>query len=186
MAVFLLVTGIVFASVHFKVLGSEDKPRASAPLPNVIATAAMDQQALTILAGFSPNRREEQARAVMCDGTQVSPTRCNNHSCTFELDTSQVKFVVHTHVKCNNPNKAVARLITKSRELPGPGDHVFLELGQAPNYFKTPKGNVRVLEYRDGAYRLRTVTGDGALERQWQPFAGEPSISEINRALRQS
>lgn len=153
-------------------------------MADVVATPAMDKQAMAILASFKRNNRIEQARAVMRDGTLVMPTHCTNHSCSFELDTSKVRFVVHTHVRSDNPNKGVARLITKGRELPGPGDHAFLDLGKAPNYFKTPKGNIRVLEYRGGEYRLRTVFGDDASERKWQPYVGEPSLSDINRAMR--
>ncbi|WP_168195191.1 hypothetical protein [Shewanella sp. SNU WT4] len=185
-AVFLLVTGIVFSSFQILASGFQRKSLNSAIAANVVATPAMDKQAMAILASFKPNKRQEQARAIMHDGSVILPTQCNNHSCSFELDTREVKFVVHTHVKCSNPNQGVAKLITQSRELPGPGDHAFLVLGNAPNYFQTPKGNVRVLEYRDGEYRLRTVYGDDASERKWQPYAGDPSISDIKRALRQS
>ncbi|MCL1037365.1 hypothetical protein L2750_09380 [Shewanella submarina] len=182
--VLMLVTGIVLSSFNAMASGSQVNSIAQPNKPNVVATSAMDKQAIAILCSLPDNRRIEQARAVMKDGSLIMPTRCTNHSCSFKIDTSKVRFVVHTHVKSNDDNHGVARLINKGRELPGPGDHAFLDMGNAPNYFLTPKGSIRVLEYHNGEYRVRTLSGDNLPVRHWQPYAGEPSLSEISRALR--
>ncbi|MGI2260733.1 hypothetical protein [Shewanella sp. GXUN23E] len=182
--ILLLVTGIVFTSFNTFASGSQAKSLSQSQAQDVVATPAMDKQAQAILASLPRNNRIEQARAVMRDGTLVHPTHCTNHSCSFALNSSKVQFVVHTHVRSDHDHKGIARLITRGRELPGPGDQAFLEVGKAPNYFLTPSGNIRVLEYRQGEYRLRTVAGDQAPEREWQPYAGEPTLAEINRAIR--
>ena len=182
--VLLLVTGIVLSSFNASASGSQAKSICQPNKPDVVATSDMDKLAIAILNSLPDNKRVEQARAVMRDGTQVLPTHCTNYSCSFKIDTSKVKFVVHTHVRSNDDHSGIARLINKGRELPGPGDHTFLDVGKAPNYFLTPRGNIRVLEYHNGRYRVRTVTGDNLPERHWQPYVGEPSLSEISRALR--
>ncbi len=49
--------------------------------------------------------------------------------------------------------------MTKKREIPGLGDHAILVINGAPNYFKTPTGAIRVLEFRSGEYQIRTLRG---------------------------
>ena len=119
----------------------------------------------------------------MHDGNMTAPSYCTNKSCSFEVDPSKVRFVVHTHVKSNHKRLGLATLINKKSEKPGPGDQAFLILGGAPNYILTPKGAIRVLEFKNGRYHIRTLRG-AEISPHWSPVDAKPSKREIKEALK--
>ncbi|MCL1062438.1 hypothetical protein MK852_09835 [Shewanella benthica] len=148
----------------------------------MLGTEDTDKRATEILDGFGSDTKE-QAMVVMRDGTSVSPSSCTNKGCSFDVDLKKVLFAAHTHVESDNQHSGIAKLITKKREMPGPGDHAFPTLAGAPNYILTPKGAVRVLEFKSGKYQVRTLRGTGA-STDWSPADATPSKSEIRRALK--
>ncbi|NQY36768.1 MAG: hypothetical protein HRT37_17715 [Alteromonadaceae bacterium] len=156
----------------------------STPTGNVLGTIETDKKAIEILDSFKLSKNE-QAIAVMKDGTSVAPVSCTNHNCTFEVTPSDVYFVVHTHVKSKKNHFGLALLTNKKREIHGPGDHAFPVLSNAPNYVLTPKGAIRVLEFKNGEYYVRTLRGTES-SAQWSPADSRPSRREIKKAMRKS
>lgn len=154
----------------------------STPASDVLATIEMDKRAVEILDNFKHSKKE-QATAVMHDGNLVAPLSCTNKSCSFELKPSTVRFVVHTHVKSTHRRLDLAKWITMKREKPSAGDNAFLVLGGAPNYILSPKGAIRVLEYKNGKYHVRTLRG-AEISTHWSAVDAKPSKGEIREALK--
>jgi hypothetical protein len=150
------------------------------PSGDVLGDAAMDSDARASLSAVPTQRTVESGVAVMRDGTTVAPTACSNEGCSFPpgMDASQVRFVVHRHVPSNYPDSRYAGMITRMREMPGPGDHAFPVLAKAPNYFETPSGAFKVLEYSSGAWQVRAIGGTGA------PVPWHPRDAVFRRPLR--
>lgn len=154
----------------------------SIPKGDVLGTIETDKRAIEIFNSFKRSR-QEQAMVAMKDGTTVSPTSCTNHNCSFNVVPSNVYFVVHTHVKSSKNHSGLAKLISKKREIHGPGDHVFPVLSNAPNYVLTPKGAIRVLEFKNNEYYVRTLKGKVS-STQWSPANSKPSRREVILAMR--
>lgn len=147
--------------------------------PTINLPDKTDKKAIEILDSFKLSKNE-QAIAVMKDVTSVAPVSCTNHNCTFEVTPSDVYFVVHTHVKSKKNHFGLALLTNKKREIHGPGDHAFPVLSNAPNYVLTPKGAIRVLEFKNGEYYVRTLRGTES-SAQWSPADSRPSRREIKK-----
>ncbi|WP_282110062.1 SpvB/TcaC N-terminal domain-containing protein [Shewanella algicola] len=170
---------------HAGVTGSNESSKptnSSTPSGDALGTEDTDKRATEILDSFGSDTKE-QAMVVMRDGTSVSPSSCTNKGCSFDVDLNKVLFAAHTHVESDNQHSGIAKLITKKREMPGPGDHAFPTLAGAPNYILTPKGAIRVLEFKGGKYQVRTLRGAEA-SADWSPADATPSKSEIKRALK--
>lgn len=138
------------------------------PTSDVLGNPDMDSEAEKAISSIEAHPSKETAVAVLKDGTHVAPDSCTNDGCTFTVDMAQVKFVVHRHVNSDSSNNRLARITNEMREMRGPGDHLFPSRASAPNYFETPSGAFRVLEYTDEAWRVRTISGD-AIPTNWHP-----------------
>jgi RHS repeat-associated protein len=140
----------------------------STPSGEVVGNPKLDAEAQAVLSEVKSHRSRESGVAVMQNGTKVAPTVCSNDACDFDIDMSKVKFVVHRHVESNYPDSRHAKAITVRRELPGPGDHAFPVISNAPNYYESPTGAFRVLEFIGGKWRVRTISGP-AVSPDWHP-----------------
>lgn len=138
------------------------------PDGEVLGSPEMDAAAAEVLSGIPSERNIETGAVVLRDGTVVGPAACSNNDCAFDVDLSQVEYVVHRHVRSDFPDSRVARQVTRLREMPGPGDHAFPVLAGAPNYFETPSGAFRVLEY-SGGWQVRTISGTPLRSTSWHP-----------------
>ncbi len=144
----------------------------------VVGSPEQDKQAIEILDGLATGKKIEAGFVVLRDGTLIEGTKCTNNKCSFELKgykASDLSFVVHTHAKSKYTG-ALGKKDEAAREYPGPGDHQFPVIANVPNYYRTPKGNIRVLEYHSGHgqngghWNVRTILGDKFSQPiNWKP-----------------
>ncbi|GIU36959.1 hypothetical protein TUM3794_06890 [Shewanella colwelliana] len=156
--------------------------KLSVPGNDVLGTKEMDSQATEIINNFESGGTKEQAILVDKSGKHIEPESCNNRGCSFD-SPKNVRFVAHLHVESNHPHSGMAEATTEKREMPGPGDHSFLVKKNAPNYFRTPSGVIKVLEYKGGQYQVRTLS-TGSISPNWNPSDAKLSRRETKKALK--
>ncbi|KTF16713.1 hypothetical protein ATS75_04495 [Pseudoalteromonas sp. H105] len=156
--------------------------KLSVPSKDVLGTKEMDSQATEIINNFESGGTKEQGILVDKSGKHIEPESCNNKGCSFD-SPKNIRFVAHSHVESNHPHSGMAEATTKKREMPGPGDHSFLVKKNAPNYFRTPSGVIKVLEYKGGQYQVRTLS-TGSISPNWNPSDANLSRREIKKALK--
>ncbi len=174
------------SSTNVGVTGSTEKASdAKFAIPNkdVLGTKDTHKQATDILTSFEIGGTKEQGVAVKNAGGNITPDSCDNEGCTFNKLPANIRFVAHSHVESNHYHSGMAEAVTKKREMPGPGDHAFLVKRSAPNYFRTPSGVIKVLEFKGGQYHVRTLS-TGSISPNWNPANAELSRREKGKAMK--
>ena len=167
---------------------ASDTPEvATTPSSDVKGNEETDALAIAYLEPLEGSGRE-QMRIFKSNGENVDVTgsSCNNLGCETSVPDADVPLIIlvaHLHVDSDHPLEEYAKAITKKRELPGPKDEsVLIQLG-IPNYFKTPTGAIRVLEYYDESYHVRTLRGEH-IDSSWKPSDADLSRREISKIKR--
>lgn len=153
---------------------------------DIKGTPDIDRRALGTLDALSKNQEIEYAAIGIknkSEAVTVPSSSCQNDSCGFNLRTD-AEYIAHTHVKSDHEHRSVAKLITKFRELPGPGDGDAVTLMNAPSYIRTPTGVRIVLERVGGNFIYTRFTNDGTREasKAWRPEESSPTTKDIRKA----
>jgi hypothetical protein len=137
----------------------------------VQGNAKMDAAATALLNSGNSGSANEQGDAVYDDGSKSPMTQCSNSKCQQTIDANHLAFIAHWHVSSILDDPRQNWIETQMRELPGPKDHLVVESPGVPNYFRTPTGAIRVLEYSGhGRFSVRTVEGvDFKYQNQYSP-----------------
>ena len=137
----------------------------AAEKPDVVGNPDLDRAAIRILDMLEDLRVEQSVAIRVSEEGEYyfgKLRRGTSRSAPLEIYPNSVAGA-HTHAPSRSDS------INREKELPGRGDHVLVEKG-FPNYIKTPRGDIRVLERVDGKFRVRTVRGkDVRGQSTWKP-----------------
>ena len=133
--------------------------------PDVVGNLDLDRAAIRILDMLEDLPVEQSVAIRVREDGEYYPGRTRTgtgHQVNMDIYADSVAGV-HTHPP------ARSKSITRKKELPGPRDHDLVNRGY-PNYIKTPRGDIRVLERINGEFRVRTVRGqDVRGQQRWKP-----------------
>ena len=158
-----------------------DKMQEGVRRPDELVPATSDTNKLANSLRSEVQQRMDDTReeALIADkkGNFRTATACDSSTCVVPVIRDPA-LVLHRHVAeqplTGEPgDRAEARRVTRLREMPGPGDHQPILNLHVPNYFVTPTGKMRVLEFNEyrgvRGFFVRNVAPNGS-------FLGGPSV----------